>query len=59
MAAPWERRADVIADAHAICPVRLPCLDYGLANQESWGVWGGPTVGDRREEWLRCHGETR
>lgn len=34
--------------ACAMCPVRLPCLDYSLAIGEKNGVWGGATEADRR-----------
>jgi WhiB family redox-sensing transcriptional regulator len=30
------------------CPVRLICLEYALTNEESWGIWGGLTPGQRR-----------
>lgn len=28
-------------DACAECPVRLACLDWALAHDEQWGIWGG------------------
>ncbi len=29
------------------CPVTAACLDYSLANDEVWGVWGGRTPTER------------
>ena len=29
------------------CPVRQPCLDYALAAEERFGVWGGTTPRER------------
>lgn len=42
-------RAEV-AEAKAMCracPVRSDCLDYALAMDERWGVWGGLTAPER------------
>lgn len=30
------------------CPVQRDCLDYALANDERFGVWGGTSELDRR-----------
>lgn len=30
------------------CPVRLECLEYALARDERWGVWGGLSERERR-----------
>ena len=30
------------------CPVRVPCLEYALANHEDHGVWGGTSERARR-----------
>jgi WhiB family redox-sensing transcriptional regulator len=30
------------------CPVRQPCLEYALANDERFGIWGGMTERERR-----------
>lgn len=30
-----------------VCPVRQKCLETGLANAETYGVWGGTTRDDR------------
>ena len=32
----------------ALCPVRQSCLEFGLANREREGVWGGTTERERR-----------
>ncbi len=32
------RRAKAVC---RVCPVREPCLDYSLTNDEVFGVWGG------------------
>lgn len=45
---------DVAADAStpkrvcARCPVRKVCLDWALAHDEQYGVWGGLTNAERR-----------
>ncbi len=31
-----------------ICPVQEECLQYALATNQSEGVWGGMSSGDRR-----------
>lgn len=35
------------------CPVTEPCLLFAFASREPWGVWGGLTTTERREEWYR------
>ncbi|MET9341852.1 WhiB family transcriptional regulator [Nonomuraea sp. NPDC003804] len=30
------------------CPVRVECLEYGLALGDAWGVWGGVTLAEGR-----------
>ncbi|EPH02421.1 hypothetical protein HMPREF1531_01727 [Propionibacterium sp. oral taxon 192 str. F0372] len=30
------------------CPVRSDCLDYALANDERFGIWGGLSERERR-----------
>jgi WhiB family redox-sensing transcriptional regulator len=40
------RRAKEIC---AQCDVRAQCLEYALANNEQFGVWGGKTQGERRK----------
>lgn len=32
----------------AACPVREECLDYALANDERFGIWGGLSERERR-----------
>lgn len=31
------------------CPARQPCLEFGLANNERFGIWGGVSERDRRK----------
>jgi len=33
----------------AECPIRLECAEYALAADETYGVWGGLTPGQRRQ----------
>jgi len=40
-----EASAKAICEA---CPVRQPCLDHALANDERYGIWGGLTDRERR-----------
>ncbi len=40
----FSEQPDELAAAQSICqdcPVRLPCLEQALRNEEAWGVWGG------------------
>ena len=30
------------------CPVKVPCLEYALRNQITYGIWGGVSERDRR-----------
>jgi WhiB family redox-sensing transcriptional regulator len=30
------------------CPVKVPCLEYALANRVDHGVWGGTSERERR-----------
>ncbi|MFC0108279.1 WhiB family transcriptional regulator [Kibdelosporangium aridum] len=32
------------------CPVRTDCLEYALARNERFGVWGGLSERERRQE---------
>ena len=41
--ATWEARR-----VCAGCPVRAECLDYALAHDERFGVWGGESERSRR-----------
>lgn len=31
------------------CPVRAECLDYALASEERFGIWGGMSERERRK----------
>jgi hypothetical protein len=31
------------------CPVQSECLDYALANNEQYGIWGGMSLKERRQ----------
>ena len=33
----------------ASCPVRAQCLEYALANDERFGIWGGLSERERRK----------
>jgi WhiB family redox-sensing transcriptional regulator len=33
----------------APCPVRAECLEWALANDEAWGVFGGKSPAERRK----------
>ena len=37
------------------CGVRAQCLEFGLANDERFGIWGGLTRGERRALMKRRH----
>ncbi len=41
-----EARAKSIC---AICPVRVPCLEYAAEIKEPYGIWGGMTEAERRQ----------
>jgi hypothetical protein len=36
----------------ALCPVRMPCLDWALAYGAAFGIWGGRTEQERRADRL-------
>lgn len=45
-----EKGTNVLLQAKAICgrcDVSRECLEYALANQEQWGMWGGLTYKQR------------
>lgn len=47
----YPARGESTAEARAVCgecPVRDECLEYALANCETFGVWGGLGERDRR-----------
>lgn len=33
----------------AVCPVEANCLQYAIAAKETYGVWGGTTLRERRQ----------
>lgn len=41
-----EAKAKAICER---CPVRLPCLEWALATQEPFGVWGGYSEHERKQ----------
>lgn len=44
-------RGESTKDAKAVCvacPVRVPCLEWALANHEKFGIWGGTSERERR-----------
>lgn len=43
---PHEDRAKAIC---GVCPVRANCLDWALASEERWGIYGGMTFMERRK----------
>lgn len=32
-----------------LCPVKQRCLDFALAYDEQWGIWGGVNLGQTRQ----------
>jgi WhiB family redox-sensing transcriptional regulator len=38
----------------ALCPVRQPCLDFALALDERFGIWGGLTPHQRAKLRRAC-----
>ena len=36
------------------CPVRAECLEYALANDERFGIWGGMSERERRKQRRRA-----
>lgn len=44
-------RGELVGPARRVCagcPVRESCLEYALANNEKFGVWGGKSERERR-----------
>lgn len=31
------------------CPVQMECLEYAMANNEVFGIWGGMTTSERKK----------
>lgn len=51
--APFQAKVEDIDACRAICsecPVRQRCLEYAVANEERWGVWGGLTYKERKAQ---------
>lgn len=47
----FPARGSPTKEAKALCKgcvVREECLDYALAHNERWGIWGGTTEKERR-----------
>lgn len=47
----FPERGESTEEARAacrVCPVRRECLDYAMAAQERFGVWGGLSERERR-----------
>ena len=42
------RHAEAAKAVCAQCPVREACLEYALATDQPFGVWGGTTEAERR-----------
>ena len=53
-----RRRAANAKALCATCPVIEQCRSYALAAQEPYGIWGGMTEEERREE-IRSSGRGR
>ena len=48
-----ERREVRAKSICKVCPVRRDCLDYALAIREPYGIWGGLTEIERRQQLTR------
>lgn len=53
----WPEKKDVQSlgalaaiDACRTCRARVACLDYALAADERFGIWGGALPGDRKPQ---------
>ncbi len=47
-----QERAKAVCET---CPVRVECLDWALATEEQFGVWGGLTADERRALTSQSH----
>jgi WhiB family transcriptional regulator, redox-sensing transcriptional regulator len=47
---PGERQVARAKLICAGCPVRQECLEFALANAQTYGIWGGTTVEDRQRD---------
>ena len=51
---PIGTTGDAVVDIDAavaichVCPVRQPCLEFALASNQEFGIWGGTTEDERR-----------
>jgi WhiB family redox-sensing transcriptional regulator len=45
---PGRRQAQRAIEVCAACPVQADCLEFAIATNERYGVWGGKTERDRR-----------
>lgn len=46
----WQTKRIAIQAAKALCgdcPIREQCLEFALANNEAYGIWGGLTPQER------------
>ena len=44
-----EAREEWAKSICAVCPVRLPCLDYAIEIREPHGIWGGLNEVERKQ----------
>ena len=49
-----ERREIRAKSICRICPVGAECLDYAMTIREPYGIWGGLTEAERRQQNLRA-----
>ena len=43
----------------ANCPVRIPCLEFAIATNQPYGIWGGANTSERRSIRRRRQAERR
>lgn len=36
------------------CPVSKECLEFAIATESHWGIWGGMLPSERRAHAMRC-----
>ena len=48
-----ERREIRAKSVCQICPVGSECLDYAMTIREPYGIWGGLTENERRQQKAR------
>lgn len=47
----YPERGESTKEAKAVCagcPVRIDCLEYAIAHNERFGIWGGKSERERR-----------